>query len=82
MDSLESIFKGGAVCSRHHVSPDLVRDALILREDGEMRTGLSLEPLEVVNLIPLIRRLRKVWCDLEMVSWTQSSGFGLFAQHT
>lgn len=36
----------------------MIGDTFILWDDAKMRTRLSLEPLEVINLVPQIRRFR------------------------
>src|SRR3954467_7585873 len=54
------------IITRYFVCPDLLSYTLALGEDAEMRTRFCLEPLEVIDLIPLVRRLRHLRCHLHI----------------
>jgi hypothetical protein len=56
-DSLEYLVQRIPMTARHFLFPHTVLYALGSRQQTEVRTGLCLQPLEVVNLVPLVCRL-------------------------
>jgi hypothetical protein len=63
-DGLQSIIQALGIVVRYLLSPDVLRDALRFMEYAKVWTRLSLQPLEVIDLIPLVRRQVDLRCLL------------------
>lgn len=57
LDCLENILQSLAGFSWYHVRPNPILQPLVHGKHTPIRTGFSLQPLEVIDLVPLILRV-------------------------